>query len=152
MFATLDANSPYWYIEIEEADMEKTSYTSRHGLHKFLRISFGLRNAPAKFQRAMDILLCLVKLHTAVVFLYNIGKFSRTVKQHMEHVSRVDTLLYDEQLTMKLKKWTFSQKFNYSYHLAGSGHLEFTVTAAKAIQKFEWSYTWDWTMFLSCTL
>lgn len=33
VFSTLDANSGYWQVEIEESDRDKTAFTSHHGLY-----------------------------------------------------------------------------------------------------------------------
>ena len=56
-FTTLDANNGYWQIPVAEEDQDKTTFTCHAGTYRFLRMPFGLCNAPATFQRAMDILL-----------------------------------------------------------------------------------------------
>ena len=60
-FTTLDCNSGYWQVEIAEEDCDKTTFASHSGLYRFLRVPFGLKNAPATFQRAVDIILSRVK-------------------------------------------------------------------------------------------
>jgi Reverse transcriptase (RNA-dependent DNA polymerase) len=57
MLSTLDCNSGYWQIRVRPEDREKTTFTSHEGLYWFLRMPFGLRNAPATFQRFVDITL-----------------------------------------------------------------------------------------------
>jgi hypothetical protein len=57
IFSTLDCNSGYWQIPVDPADRAKTTLTSHEGLYWFLRMPFGLRNAPATFQRFVDITL-----------------------------------------------------------------------------------------------
>ena len=60
VFTTLDCNSGYWQVENAEEDRDKTTFASHSGLYSFLRMPFGLKNAPAIFQRAVDIILsCL---------------------------------------------------------------------------------------------
>jgi Reverse transcriptase (RNA-dependent DNA polymerase) len=56
-FTTLDYNSGYWQIPVRPEYREKTTFTSHEGLYWFLRMPFGLCNAPATFQRFVDIIL-----------------------------------------------------------------------------------------------
>ena len=61
IFTTLDCNSGYWQIPVDPADRDKTTFTSHYGIYRFIRLPFGLRNAPGAFQRAVDIILSEVK-------------------------------------------------------------------------------------------
>ena len=53
-FTLLDALKVYHQVEIEEADRDKTAFVSHKGLYQYKRLPFGLKNAPAQFQRLMD--------------------------------------------------------------------------------------------------
>ena len=68
VFTKLDGNSGYWQVEIAEDDRDKTTFASHSGLYRFLRMLFGLKNAPATFQRAVDIILSRVKWERALVY------------------------------------------------------------------------------------
>jgi hypothetical protein len=69
VFWTLDCNSGYWQIPLDEADRDKTTFCSHAGSFRFLRMFFGLLNAPATFQRAIDIILSGLKWRTCLVYL-----------------------------------------------------------------------------------
>ena len=56
-FSTLDGASAYWSIPIVEEDRRKTAFITPRGQFEFCVMPFGLCNAPATYQRAIDNVL-----------------------------------------------------------------------------------------------
>ena len=74
-FSMLDLASGYWQAEIVESDRPKTAFSSQKGLFQFKVLPFGLSNAPAVFERLMELVLrglnwdkCLCYLDDIIVF------------------------------------------------------------------------------------
>jgi hypothetical protein len=53
-FSSLDLCSGYWQIELEPESRPKSAFVTHRGLHKFIRLPFGLCNGPSTFQRLME--------------------------------------------------------------------------------------------------
>jgi transposase InsO family protein len=92
----LDLRSGFHQIPMHEDSVEKTAfwYVSGQGappqLLGYQRMPFGLRNAPAKFQRVMDGELARAGCTDfAFAYIDDLIIVSDTYEEHVEHVSRV---------------------------------------------------------------
>lgn len=106
-FLTLNESSWYWQVEIAGQGRHNTAFTSYHGLLRSTRMTFGRKNALEMFQRIMDVLLTKVKRQFAQFYLNDIGIFSRTPKEHIEHARQIQTLPSDAGLLLNLKRCDF---------------------------------------------
>ena len=98
-FSTLDMNSGYWQIPVAEQDKEKTAFINKYGLFHFLRMPFGLSNAPATFQRTMNLVLS--GLIWVNVYLDDVNVISRTFQENLANLRVV--LLRFRRYGMKLR-------------------------------------------------
>ena len=57
VFSTLDLKKSYYQVMVATKNVHKTAFCMEWGKYEFAVMSFGLRNAPASFQRLMDIVL-----------------------------------------------------------------------------------------------
>lgn len=93
IFSTYTANSRYWQLEIEDENQDKTAFSFHQNLYRFLRIPFGLKNAPGTFEGTMDVILASIKWHFALVFLNDNVIFAKTPQKLIDHGKQVLTLL-----------------------------------------------------------
>ena len=107
IFSTLDLKSGYWQIPVHEEDVKKTAFITHTGLYEFVRMPFGLANAPAEFQRTMQAVLGEMIGQFVMVYLDDIVVYSRTEGEHEEHLRRVFDALEHNGLKLKASKCTF---------------------------------------------
>ena len=82
-FSTLDMVSGYWQIEVGEQDREKTAFCTPYGLYKFNVMPFGLCNAPATFQRLMDLALAGLQMTHCLVYIDDVIIVGRSFDEHL---------------------------------------------------------------------
>lgn len=109
-YTSVDLAAGYWHIEINEADKEKTAFTSCAGLWEFNVMEFGLTNAPATFQRLMDEVTTGVDWTAGTVYLDDILVGSKTFEDHLKDLQKLFDKLRDYGLSMKLSKCHFFKK------------------------------------------
>ena len=113
-FSGLDLKSGYWQIPMDESSMEKTAFTTWDGHYEFLRLPFGLRNAPAEFNRLMKV--CFADLPYVQVYLDDITVFSDSFEDHIEHLKTVMSRIAEAGLKLNEKK---CQLFKRELHILG---------------------------------
>ena len=137
-FKTLDCNSGYWQIPVAKEDREKTAFTCHEGCFEFCRTPLGLCNAPATFQRAVDMLLSGYRSRTCLVSLDDIIVFSKTAEEHVDHVRDVLTVLKEAGFSLKLKKCKFFATYvDYLGHVTRPGRLEVATKNTEAVKRFK---------------
>ena len=107
-FSTLNLHAGYHHISIKEDSISKTAFTSPFGKYEYLKVPFGLAQAPAYFQELINKVL--KDLPFAIFYLDDIIIYSTTAKEHMKHLQQVLHKLCNAELTMKLSKCHFFAK------------------------------------------
>lgn len=109
-FTTLDLANGYHQIEINETDRQKTAFSTEAGHYEFLRMPFGLKTAPATFQRAMDnVLRGLQGLH-CLVYMDDIIIYSTSMQEHIKDLRSIFDRLRKANLKVQLDKSEFLRK------------------------------------------
>jgi hypothetical protein len=104
VFSKIDLHSGYHQIKIREEDILKTALSTRYGLYEYLVMSFRMTNAAAHFMFLM-ISVFMEELDMFVmVFIDDILVFSKSKKEHEEHLRIVLQQLRDRQLYVKFSK------------------------------------------------
>jgi hypothetical protein len=108
-FSKLDANSAFHQIKISPEDRKKTTFITRYGLYEFMRMEFGLRNAPATFSRAMNLVLRGLTLSIVLAFLDDVLVLGRDFEDHLANLRAVFKRFRRFDLKFKPKKCALFQ-------------------------------------------
>ena len=109
-FSTLDMASGYWQIPIEEEDKPKTAFVTKRGLFEHNRMAFGLCNAPATFQRAMNMVLEGLTWKTVLAYLDDVIVLGDTFSSHLANLQQVFQRFRENNLKLKPRKCQLFQK------------------------------------------
>ena len=103
-FSTLDLASGYWQVKMSPEAQEKTAFNTPNGLYEFVSMPFGLCNAPAIFQRLMEVVMHGLARECCMVYMDDTLVLGKTFEEHLENLSKVFARLRKAKLTLKAKK------------------------------------------------
>ncbi|GBG78069.1 hypothetical protein CBR_g26006 [Chara braunii] len=137
VFSKVDLKSGNHQIEMAEEDVYKTTFKTRYGTYEFLVMPFRLCNAPGTFQTEMDRIFRPYLDKFMVVYLDDIQVFSKTVREHAEHLALVLQSLRDSQYKINREKSSFGVPYViYLDHVISGDGLAPKAAKIAAIQ--EW--------------
>jgi hypothetical protein len=121
VFSTLDLHSGYHQIGLREEDKEKTAFwgidkDGKDWLYQWKFLPFGLKNAPAEFQRVMDRVFS--GLEFVKCYIDDIIVFSTSAQKHRTHLADVFARLRLHDLKLHPGKCKF-----YCDHVEYLGHM-----------------------------
>ena len=121
IFSKLDLRDGYHQIGMHGPDRIKTSFTCRYGTFMFNVMPFGLNNAPATFQRAMNQVFFKLLDNGVLCYLDDLLIFSKDVESHKKLLDEVFQLLQVNKLYIKEKKChLFLNQVNFLGHVVDS--------------------------------
>jgi hypothetical protein len=136
-FTTMDLTSGYHHVWIAEEDKEKTAFAVpgvKGNLYQWKVMPFRLKGAPATFQRLMNNMLKPVLGKFAVVYIDNIGIYSQTKEEHLEHLCVIfDILRKNEMYARKLKCYFMQQEVPYLGHIIIPGGYKMNPAKVQTI-------------------
>lgn len=109
-FSTIDLVSGFHQIQLDGNDREKTAFSVNGGKYEFTRMPFGLRNAPATFQRVMDAVLREFIGKCCLVYMDDIIIFSGSLEEHAKDIRKIFNKLKEANLKIQLEKCFFFRK------------------------------------------
>ena len=134
----LDLSKGYYQVTMDPASRALPAFVCQFGKFEFVRMPFGLKNAPAVFQRLMETVLkeCY---EFAAPYLDDILIFSPNWQDHLVHVRKVLSVLQEHGLTAKPSKceWGMSQVLYLGHVVGVCGTLAVPSMRVTKMQQFQ---------------
>ena len=108
-FTSLDFATGYFQVPVSDGDREKTAFATRKGIFEWNVMPMGLCNAPATFQRIMDVILSGLTWGVCLCYIDDIIIFSETFPEHLTHLKEVFTRLENVNLQLRAEKCNFAK-------------------------------------------
>ena len=136
-FCSLDLLAGFHQVPLAKESREKTAFGSHLGQHQWSVMPMGLKNAPATFQRVMELVLKGLTPHQCLVYLDDIIVFGATFSDTLENMRRVLDRLREANLKLKAKKcFLFQTTLEYLGHVLSYNSLKTSPKLTSAITDF----------------
>ena len=106
-FSKINLRSRYHQLKIRAADVPKTAFRTRYGHYEFLVMSFRFTNSPAAFMSLMNEIFKPYLDLFVIVFIDDILVYSKSKKEHEEHLRMVLEVLREKKHYAKFSKCEF---------------------------------------------
>ena len=136
-FSKLDLRDGYHQVPVKESDRFKMAFTCRYGTFEFNVMTFGFKNAPAHFQRSMNLLLADLLDECVLVYMDDILIYSKTASEHRDHVKQVFARLNAKGWHVKQKKCAlFLPAVEFLGHVVSADGVKVVESKVDAIKQW----------------
>ncbi|KAK3085547.1 hypothetical protein FSP39_005150 [Pinctada imbricata] len=125
----------YWQVPLTERAREISAFATPDGLYQYKVMPFGMKNAPATFQRMIHSLLN--HLEGCEAYIDDVIIYSDTWDDHLRIMRTFFDILAKANLTVNLAKSEFCHAtVEYLGHKVGQGFVTPIMAKVEAISKF----------------
>ena len=134
----IDIKDAYHHVEMDPASRPLTAFVTPDGLFEWLRMPFGLCNAPATFQRYVNHALQGLAGRSCAAFFDDCIVFAKgSLEKHMQAVAEVLERLAQHGLEASYKKCKFAyHELIFVGHLVRKGTIRPDPSKLDAVRKF----------------
>ena len=136
-FTSLDLVKGYYQLPLAESSRKYTAFSTQRNHWQFKRLSFGLCNAPASFQREMQAVLAPFPSNKVISYLDDILIMGQTFEEHLTLVKKVLTTLQKYSMKIKPDKCTwFAKEVEYLGHIVSQSGIRKTNKYTKSVESY----------------
>ncbi len=131
----IDLAKGYWQVPLTQRATEISAFSTPEGLFQCKVMPFGLKNAPATFQRLMNKVTASVP--GCVVYIDDLVLYSDRWDDHLQQLGLLFEALSSANLVVNLQKSEFgSSQIEYLGHVVGRGEVRPKAAKVEAILEF----------------
>ena len=131
----IDLLKGYWQVPLTEKAKEISAFSTPDGLFQYKVMPFGMKNAPATFQRLINKVVS--HLHGTDAYIDDIDVYSDTWHDHVQQLKQLFDQLTKANLTVNLAKSEFGKaSVKFLGHIVGQGKVKLDEVKVKAIHEF----------------
>ena len=136
-FSCIDMVMGYHQIVVASEDRAKTAFSTKEGHWEYQRLPFGLKTAPATFQRMMNVVLSGLTGTRCFVFLDDIVIYAKSLAEHDVKIRQVFDRLRENNLKLKPDKCEFLRReVSYLGHVISEHGVLPDKTKTRVIENF----------------
>ena len=135
--STIDLTKGYWQIPLETSTIEKSAFITTKGLYEFLVMPFGMKTAPATFQRMMSEIV-LRGLEFADAYIDDVEVDTPTsFSQHISELRQVFQRLRTCKLNARPSKCKIAMSsVDFVGHRVGGNRIEPRTALVQTIKEY----------------
>lgn len=137
LFIILDLYSGYYHIKMNPESIPLTAFVTQDGQYEFLRVPFGLTNAPAVFQRMLNSALGQLRFNKVLVYLDDILIPAKSADEALGILKEVLEIFRLHELTLNLNKCVFlTAKIEYLGYQISESTIQPSETKIRAVEQY----------------
>ena len=137
-YTVLDLTSAYNQVKLDTDSRKYTAFICSRGLYEYNVLPMGITNATETFQRLMNTVFKDILHKIVETYLDDIIIYSRTLKEHVQHVKMVVERLLKHVLKIKLEKCKIAeQRIEYLSHIVYHGCIQPNPQKVRDLLKYQ---------------
>ena len=133
--STFDMLKGYWQVPLTQRAREISAFVTPSGLYQYKVMPFGMKNAPATFQRMVNKLVR--DIDGCEGYIDDVVIFSDNWSEHIRQIKRFFQIMREAKLTINLMKSEFGNAtVKYLGHIVGQGQVRPLDAKIQTIVKY----------------